>query len=57
MRWTEVQGLEFNVNGPLQVGGSIVDLRRLAMQMSWQHSPTMQGFSGCIRNLTYNGMV
>lgn len=44
-----------NVNGPLQVGGTVMDVRELASQMSWQHTPTGQGFSGCVRNFTYNG--
>lgn len=46
-----------NVNGPLQLGGSIVDLELLGKQMAWNHSPTNIGFSGCISNLTYNDEV
>lgn len=46
-----------NVNGPLQVGGTVMDIRELSTQMFWNYTPTGQGFSGCIRNLTYNGKV
>lgn len=46
-----------NVNGPLQVGGTVMGVRELASQMSWQHTPTEQRFKGCVRNFTYNGKV
>lgn len=43
-----------NVNGPLQVGGTENDLTQLRTKLKWEFSPTIKGFSGCIRNLTYN---
>lgn len=46
-----------NVNGPLQLGGSVVDLQQLAAEMSWNHTPTTFNFIGCVSNLTYNGEV
>lgn len=46
-----------NVNGPLQLGGSIVNLKLLASQMEWTHTPTDINFIGCISNFTYNGFV
>ncbi|XP_025194494.1 DE-cadherin isoform X1 [Melanaphis sacchari] len=44
-----------NVNGPLQLGGSFVDLRAIASTRNWTHKPFSNGFNGCIRNLTFNG--
>lgn len=46
-----------NVNGPLQVGGSAVKLSSLARAFNWTHKPTDQGYSGCVRNFTYNQRV
>lgn len=46
-----------NVNGPLQVGGTHVELGRVASSMNWTYRPRDIGFSGCIRNFTYNGKV
>lgn len=43
-----------NVNGPLQLGGAMVPLEKLAKKFSWNHVPTSQGFFGCVRNLTIN---
>ncbi|XP_063231568.1 DE-cadherin [Bacillus rossius redtenbacheri] len=43
-----------NVNGPLQVGGATVDLPSLASVFRWKHVPVSDGFSGCVRNLTFN---
>ncbi|PSN30050.1 DE-cadherin [Blattella germanica] len=44
-----------NVNGPLQLGGTMMDLNVVANSMNWTRRPTTQGFAGCIRNLTtYN---
>ncbi|XP_033248054.1 DE-cadherin isoform X1 [Drosophila miranda] len=43
-----------NVNAPLQLGGSPVDLAQLGRQLNWTHVPTQQGFFGCVRNLTIN---
>ncbi|KAI8437523.1 hypothetical protein MSG28_011829 [Choristoneura fumiferana] len=42
------------LNGPLQLGGSSIDLHHLARQFGWQHIPTNQHFIGCISNFTYN---
>lgn len=44
-----------NVNGPLQVGGSFVDLGMVAATRNWTHKPYNNDFNGCIRNLTFNG--
>ncbi len=44
-----------NVNGPLQLGGSFVDLKAIAATRNWTHKPLSNGFNGCIRNLTFNG--
>lgn len=43
-----------NVNGPLQVGGSFLDLGLVAATRNWTHKPFGSGFKGCIRNLTFN---
>ncbi|XP_037950798.1 DE-cadherin-like [Teleopsis dalmanni] len=50
------QGLnEFlNVNAPLQLGGTPVNLLQLGRQLNWTYIPSTQGFFGCIRNLTIN---
>lgn len=41
-----------NVNGPLQLGG--LRNKDVIHTAGWTYRPTDQGFSGCIRNLTYN---
>ncbi|XP_052754013.1 DE-cadherin isoform X2 [Galleria mellonella] len=46
-----------NVNGPLQLGGSSIDLENIARSFSWKHIPTNQPFMGCISNFTYNDIV
>ena len=46
-----------NVNGPLQVGGSSVNLRYLASQFNWTYTPKDKGLHGCVRNFTFNGHV
>lgn len=46
-----------NVNGPLQLGGSFVDLSMVAASRNWTHRPFSNGFNGCIRNLTFNGRL
>ncbi|EDW85805.1 uncharacterized protein Dwil_GK22947 [Drosophila willistoni] len=43
-----------NVNAPLQLGGTPVDLVQLGRQLNWTHIPNQQGFFGCVRNLTIN---
>ncbi|KAE8744365.1 hypothetical protein FOCC_FOCC009018 [Frankliniella occidentalis] len=43
-----------NVNGPLQVGGSAVNLGSLARAFNWTHKPMDLGYSGCVRNFTFN---
>ncbi|XP_076759576.1 DE-cadherin [Xylocopa sonorina] len=44
-----------NVNGPMQVGGTLTNLAQLASQLGWDFRPTDKGFDGCIRNMTFNG--
>lgn len=46
-----------NVNGPLQLGGSFVDLSTISATRNWTHKPFTNGFNGCIRNLTFNGRL
>nr|CAD7462753.1 unnamed protein product [Timema tahoe] len=46
-----------NVNGPVQLGGTTIDLLSLSKLMNWTHVPTSEGFSGCIRNLTFNEKI
>lgn len=57
MSLTAPQGTnEFlNVNGPMQVGGSLSNLAMLSSQLKWDHRPTDKGFVGCVRNMTFNG--
>uniref|UniRef100_A0A8D8QW96 DE-cadherin n=2 Tax=Cacopsylla melanoneura TaxID=428564 RepID=A0A8D8QW96_9HEMI len=43
-----------NVNGPLQVGGTFLDLDKLGRQMNWDARPSVVPFSGCISNMTFN---
>ncbi|EDV36495.1 uncharacterized protein Dana_GF12987 [Drosophila ananassae] len=43
-----------NVNAPLQLGGSAVELEQLGRQLNWTHVPGQKGFFGCVRNLTIN---
>lgn len=43
-----------NVNGPLQLGGTPIDIQRLGEQFNWSHVPGKQGFFGCVRNLLIN---
>ncbi|CAG2064187.1 unnamed protein product, partial [Timema podura] len=35
-----------NVNGPVQLGGTTIDLLSLSKLMNWTHVPTSEGFSG-----------
>ncbi|EFN77871.1 DE-cadherin [Harpegnathos saltator] len=44
-----------NVNGPMQVGGTLSNLAYLATKLGWDHKPTEKGFVGCIRNMSING--
>lgn len=46
-----------NVNGPMQVGGTLSNLAYLASKLEWDHTPTEKGFVGCIRNMSINGNV
>ena len=46
-----------NVNGPLQVGGITADLQKLRLALKWDYIPTDIGYSGCIQNLTFNGLT
>lgn len=43
-----------NVNSPIHLGGSSVNLKDLATQFNWTHTPSTTGYRGCIRNLTIN---
>ncbi|XP_014469556.1 PREDICTED: DE-cadherin isoform X2 [Dinoponera quadriceps] len=44
-----------NVNGPMQIGGTLSNLAYLASKLGWDHTPTERGFVGCIRNMSING--
>ncbi|XP_012237124.1 DE-cadherin [Bombus impatiens] len=44
-----------NVNSPLQIGGTLTNLAKMASQLGWDYVPTDRGFVGCIRNMTFNG--
>lgn len=46
-----------NVNGPMQVGGTLSNLSYLASKLGWNHIPSEKGFVGCIRNMSINGNV
>lgn len=46
-----------NVNGPLQLGGITADLQKIRLALNWDSIPTDVGFSGCIQNVTFNGMT
>lgn len=46
-----------NVNGPMQVGGTLSNLVHLSSKLGWDHTPTEKGFVGCIRNMSINGNV
>lgn len=43
-----------NVNAPIQLGGSSVNLEVLAAAFKWNHMPSTRGYLGCIKNLTIN---
>ncbi|XP_065212799.1 DE-cadherin isoform X2 [Planococcus citri] len=43
-----------NVNGPLQLGGTYMDLTHISLQRNWTHKPFALGFEGCIQNFTFN---
>lgn len=43
-----------NVNAPIHLGGSSVNLEVLASAFNWTNRPTTRGYIGCIRNLTIN---
>ncbi len=44
-----------NVNGPLQMGGTRMDMVKVAYTRGWNHKPMKRGFSGCIQNFMVNG--
>lgn len=46
-----------NVNSPLQLGGTPVNLEMLGLQLNWTHIPQSTGYSGCVRNLTIDGFT
>lgn len=43
-----------NVNSPIHIGGSSVNLEILGAAFGWLHTPSTRGYMGCIRNLTIN---
>ncbi|XP_053674739.1 DE-cadherin [Anopheles nili] len=43
-----------NVNAPLHLGGSSVNLDYLGSLFNWTYVPQNRGFAGCLRNLTIN---
>lgn len=46
-----------NVNGPLQIGGTYMDLMQVGLHRSWNHKPFGNGFIGCIKNFTFNEKI
>ncbi|RZF45194.1 hypothetical protein LSTR_LSTR009965 [Laodelphax striatellus] len=46
-----------NVNEPLQLGGTYMDLDAVASYMNWTHKPLNMGYSGCVTNVTFNGQL
>lgn len=46
-----------NVNAPLQIGGSPTNFNSLGAFYNWTYHPTNIGFTGCIKNFTFNGQV
>lgn len=46
-----------NVNAPIHLGGSSVDLDRLRSFYNWTYAPKKSGYIGCIKNLTINDMT
>lgn len=46
-----------NVNSPLQLGGTPVDLDYIGRSLNWSYIPERNGYVGCIRNLTIDGIT
>lgn len=46
-----------NVNSPMQIGGTMINLAQIGTLFEWDYKPTDKGFIGCIRNMTFNGNV
>lgn len=46
-----------NVNSPIHLGGSSVNLDVLSSAFNWSYTPTMRGYIGCIKNLTINDVT
>lgn len=46
-----------NVNAPIHLGGTSVNLDVLKSAFNWTHAPTMRGYTGCIKNLTINDVT
>lgn len=46
-----------NVNQPLQLGGSSVDLEAISASYRWSHTPQKQGFNGCVKRLAIGDKV
>ncbi|CAG7733720.1 unnamed protein product [Allacma fusca] len=45
-----------NVNGPLQLGGLSFNPSKLRSALGWSFVPTTKRFTGCVTNLTFNGI-
>lgn len=46
-----------HLSGPLQLGGTANDIRRVGQYWNWEYMPLNHGYHGCIKNLTYNGFT
>lgn len=46
-----------NVNAPIHLGGSSVNLDVLRSAFNWTYAPSMRGYIGCIKNLTINDVT
>lgn len=46
-----------NVNGPLQVGGVVNDLRQIAQVTKWNYVPPTQGLTGCVKNFVVDNYL
>ncbi|ODN00523.1 DE-cadherin [Orchesella cincta] len=47
---------QLNVNGPLQIGGISFNPASLQSYNHWSSIPSSKKFTGCIANVTFNGM-
>lgn len=44
-----------NVNSPVQLGGTPINLEKIGRLFNWTFTPSTHGYSGCISNLTISG--